>query len=470
MLRGFFIGETSGMARQGRRIAIVGAGFSGTLLAVHLLRRASAADRILLIERNTSFGRGTAYATGNDSHLLNVRAGNMSAFSDRPRHFLDWLQHQPRGPGMVTTPDRMTFVSRRLYGRYIQDILTGEIAGERGAPRLTLIADEAVGLRDEGSFYRIELAGGRPYEADIVVLAIGNFPPPGQVEGYVANPWAADALAGLDPDAAILLVGTGLTMVDTVISLLDRDHRGPIHAISRRGLLPQTHAAAATIERVLPAATAPRSVLALLKRIRGEIGRAAASGHDWRSVIDSLRPDTRDLWRQLPLAEKQRFLRHVRPWWDVHRHRMAPAVAARIEEVRASGQLTVRRARLGRIRRQGRSVEAELLPIRGAAPLLLEVDRVIGCAGPLGDIEQIPSPLVRQLLDEGALRADPLGIGLDVTSDGAAIDRQGKVSRRLFAVGPITRGVFWESTAVPDIRLHGEALAGHLLAMAPAEP
>src|SRR5262249_53289871 len=158
------------MAQQGRRIAIVGAGFSGTLLAVHLLRRASPADRILLIERNSSFGRGTAYATGNDSHLLNVRAGDMSAFSDRPSHFLDWLQHQPRDASMVTTPDRMTFVSRRLYGRYIQDILTSEMAGERGAPRLTLIADDAIGLHDAGDFYRIELAGGRPYQADVVVL------------------------------------------------------------------------------------------------------------------------------------------------------------------------------------------------------------------------------------------------------------------------------------------------------------
>jgi uncharacterized NAD(P)/FAD-binding protein YdhS len=217
------------------------------------------------------------------------------------------------------------------------------------------------------------------------------------------------------------------------------------------------------VERALPAATAPRNVLALLKRIRREIERAAGTGHDWRSVIDSLRPDTRGLWRQLPLAEKQRFLRHVRPWWDVHRHRMAPAVAARIEAARASGQLTVRRARLGRIICRGRLVEAELLPIRAAAPVFVQAARVVGCAGPLGNIEQIPSPLVRQLLNEGVLRADPLGIGLDVTSEGAAIDREGKVSNWLFAIGPITRGVFWESTAVPDLRLHAEALAADLL-------
>src|SRR4029077_7898942 len=129
---------------------------------------------ILLIERNAAFGRGAAYATGNDSHLLNVRAGYMSAFSDRPDHFLDWLRRHPQAPNaVVTTPDRLTFVSRRLYGSYIQDILTGEIARERGAPRLTLVADEAVALHDAGTGYRLEVAGGRQYDADIAVLAIG---------------------------------------------------------------------------------------------------------------------------------------------------------------------------------------------------------------------------------------------------------------------------------------------------------
>lgn len=460
------------MPGRGREIAIIGAGFSGTLLAVHLLRRARPDDRILLIERNAAFGRGTAYATGNDGHLLNVRAGNMSAFSGRPDHFLDWLHRHPQAAsGMVTTPDRLTFVSRRLYGSYIQDILTGEITGERGAPRLGLVADEAVALHPAGGRHRLEVAGGRQYDADIVVLAIGNVPPQGNEPGYIANPWDPAALAGIDPDGSVLLVGTGLTMVDTVISLLDQDHRGPIQAISRRGLLPRTHAAVSAVERILPAATAPRRVLALFERIRAEVRCAEARGGDWRAVLDSLRPDTRDLWRNLPLAEKQRFLRHVRPWWDVHRHRMAPSVAARIAAARSGGQLTIERARLGRLTRKGRLVEAELLPIRGAAPITRQVERVINCSGPLGDIERIASPLVQDLLRSGQLRPDPLGIGLDVTNEGAAIDRQRRVSKGLYAVGPVTRGVFWESTAVPDIRLHCEALADHLLApvAAPAE-
>lgn len=455
----------------GRTIAIIGGGFSGSLLAVHLLRRCAPADRILLIERSAAFGRGIAFATGNDSHLLNVRAGNMSAFSREPDHFLGWLGRLPQAErgAVQTTADRLTFVSRRLYGSYIQEILKQEIAGHDSAPRLGLIADEAVRLHRARIGYRIEVAGGRQYETNIAVLAIGNAAAQDGASGYAANPWDPAALEDIDPQGAVLLVGTGLTMIDTVISLLDQGHLGPIHAISRRGQLPRTHAAVAPVERFLPAATAPRRVLALFERIRAEVRWAEQRGRDWRAVMDSLRPDTRDLWRNLPLAEKQRFLRHVRPWWDVHRHRMAPGVAARIFAAMASGQMTIERARLGRLVRKGRSVDAELLPVRGAAPIHRKVERVIDCSGPLGDIARIPSPLVQQLLQDGTLRPDALGIGLDVTNEGAAIDRQGRVSKTLYAVGPMTRGVFWESTAVPDIRLHCEVLAEHLLAVT-AEP
>jgi uncharacterized NAD(P)/FAD-binding protein YdhS len=458
------------MRAHGRKIAIIGGGFSGSLLAVQLLRSTSPSDNVMLIERNATFGRGVAYATGNDNHLLNVRAGNMSAFSDRPDHFLDWLQRHPQagGGGMVTTADRLTFVSRRIYGTYIQDILTSEIAGQSGAPRLGLVADEAIALHDTGGGFRVEVAGGRQYDADIVVLAVGNFPPEGDEPGYIANPWDPQALAEIRQESAVLLVGTGLTMIDTVISLLDQNHTGPILAISRRGLLPRTHAAVTAIKPVLPAATAPRTVPALMRRIRQEVDRAGADGHNWRAVIDSLRPGTRDLWISLPPAEKRRFLRHVRPWWDVHRHRMAPSVAARIEAARSTGQLTIRRARLGRLVRKGQLVDAELLPVFGAPSLHIEVDRVINCAGPLGQVQQIPSPLICRLLEEGLVRPDPLGIGLDVTSEGAVIDRENQISRRLYAVGPITRGVFWEATAVPDIRLHCEALARHVVEMAAA--
>jgi uncharacterized NAD(P)/FAD-binding protein YdhS len=470
--RFFCCREGEAMSKDGRRTVIIGAGFSGSLLAVHLLRRSRPADRVFLIERNAAFGRGLAYATGNPHHLLNVRAGNMSAFSDRPDHFLDWVQHLPvsERAGVETTVDRLTFVSRRLYGSYIQHILAREIQGADGVGRLCLVADEAIALHGAEDHDRVEVGCGQHYEADAVVFAVGNFPPQGDTRGYFANPWDPASIAGLDPEAPVLLIGTGLTMIDVVISLLDQGHRGPIQAISRRGQLPRTHAAVAPGSRFLPAATAPGRVLALLMQIRDEVGRAAAEGRDWRCVIDALRPDTQDLWRALPLAEKQRFLRHVRPWWDVHRHRMAPSVAARIAAARAGGQLTILRARLGHLAHWHGGVEAELLPVGGGAPIARTLERVINCSGPLNDIAHMPALLIRGLLAEGRLRPDPLGLGLDVTGEGAALDKAGRISRRLFALGPITKGVFWESTAVPDIRLQCERLAAHIVDVAQHAP
>jgi len=450
---------------RGRRIAIIGAGFSGSLLAVHLLRRSRPDDRIYLVERSAGFGRGLAYATGNPHHLLNVRAGNMSALSDQPDHFLDWLRALPENERaeVSVSEDRLTFASRQLYGSYIQHILGREIWSAESAHRLYLVADEAVALHPSGEGFSLETGCGRCYEVDAVALAVGNFPPEGDTRGYIANPWTPAATADLEPDARMLLVGSGLTMVDMVVTLLEQQHRGPILAISRRGLLPRRHAAVAPHPRFMPAADAPRTVRALLRAVREEILRAAGEGRDWRAVIDSLRPDTRDLWRNLPLAEKQRFLRHLRPWWDVHRHRMAPSVAARIEQALGRGQFQIRRARLGRLTPKRGSLEVELLPVAGAAAEQVEVERVINCSGPLSDISRIPAPLIRALLDSGAARPDPLNLGLDVSPEGAIIDAGGGVPGNLFAVGPITKGVFWETTAVPDIRVQCERLADHIL-------
>lgn len=469
MLCGYFhaqMREVPLAQARGRRIAIIGAGFSGSLLAVHLLRRSGPEDRVYLIERSAGFGRGLAYATGNPYHLLNVRAGNMSALSDQPDHFLEWLRALPedeRGAVSVTE-DRLTFVSRQLYGSYIQHILGREIWSAESAHRLFLVADEAVALHPAGEGYSLEVAGGRRYEVDAVALAMGNFPPEGDARGYIANPWSPAATAELDSDVPVLLVGTGLTMVDTVVTLLEQKHRGPILAISRRGLLPRRHAAVTPHPRFLPAAEAPHGVRALLRRVRVEVRHATAEGRDWRAVIDALRPDTRDLWRNLPLAEKKRFLRHLRPWWDVHRHRMAPSVAARIERALERKQLQIRRARLGRVTAKRGGVDVELLPVGGAPAEQIEVDRVINCMGPLADMSRIASPLLRALLESGAARPDPLDLGLEVSAEGAVIDAAGRPSDKLFAAGPLTKGVFWETTAVPDIRVQCERLADHILA------
>jgi uncharacterized NAD(P)/FAD-binding protein YdhS len=266
----------------------------------------------------------------------------------------------------------------------------------------------------------------------------------------------------------VLLLGTGLTAVDVAMSLLDRKHTGPIYAISRRGLLPRRHAKvpAHTPEH----APFPTAVNDLTRFLRREAARATAQGSSWQPIIDELRPFTVDIWQTMPLRDRARFLRHLRPWWEVHRHRMAPDVADRIEAARAAGQF---RLLVGRVRdytEQGGSVTVRYRPRGKEQPERLEVARVINCAGPSADYDRMPDPLVRSLLAKGTARPDPLRLGLDVTANCALLHKDGSISRRIFAVGPVTKGAFWEMTAVPDIRRQTEKLAEHLAALVKARP
>jgi uncharacterized NAD(P)/FAD-binding protein YdhS len=283
---------------------------------------------------------------------------------------------------------------------------------------------------------------------------------------------APAALAGLDPTAPVLLIGTGLTMVDTAISLLDRGHTGPIHALSRRGLLPRRHgtgaatAAVALIERPLPT-----TVAGLTRLLREEVAEVARQGRDWRAVMDGLRPATQDIWQPMPLKERARFIRHLRPWWEVHRHRVSPAVSDRIEAAIARGQLASGAIRVRAMRVKSGSVLVTHRPRRAQADHSLQVERVINCSGPGCDYDRIADPLIRRLLDRGDIRPDPLRLGLDVSSVCALRNRQGEIWQRLYAVGPVTKPLFWEVTSVPDIRRQCEALAGLLSArLAPILP
>jgi uncharacterized NAD(P)/FAD-binding protein YdhS len=456
-------------------ITVIGAGFSGTLLTLHLLRHCPPTTRLVLIERNSQFGRGLAYATGNASHILNVPAGRMSAFHDRPNDFLDWLTTQSEAE-VGTVVDAGTFAPRRQFGAYIRALLNDEIK-RSGRDRLELVKGDVVGLEQTSQKLILTMDRNRTLQADLVVLAMGNFPPePMPVANpafydtafYRPDPWAADAFTELEPDAAVLLVGTGLTAVDAVISLLDQNHTGPIYAISRRGLLPRRHAG---VPRPAPEHEPyPTAVNELTRFLRNETARAASQGSGWQPVIDELRPFMVDVWQVMPLADRKRFLRHLRPWWDVHRHRMAAQVADRIEGARASGQL---RMLVGRVRDyaiKGDTVEVHYRPRRQDALVMIEVARVINCSGPGADYDRIAEPLIRDLLEAGVVRPDPLRLGLDVTGNCALLNRQGAISRRLFAVGPVTKGTFWEMTAVPDIRRQTEKLAEYLAGLVRASP
>jgi len=446
----------------GPTIAIVGAGFSGTLLALHVLRRCPPDVRVVLIERHLNFGRGQAYSTGNPSHLLNVTAGRMSAFHDRPHDFLDWLQSQ------LPEAEDATFAPRQMFGDYVRSLLNEEI-GRDGA-RLELVHGDVRRIEKAPDHLTLRMDRDRSLHADLLVLAVGNFPPEPPVVAdmtfydgplYRPDPWAAEALEGLDPGAPVLLIGTGLTTVDAVISLLDRGHAGPIHALSRRGLLPRRHVRAAAV--AMPEEPFPTEPLALLRFLRRRAAAAEAKGGGtWQQIMDELRPFTGDVWQAMSMLDRRRFLRHARPWWDVHRHRCAPEVADRIDDARARRQLRVRAGRLQRFEVRGDAVDA-VFRVRGSDVLeTITAARVVNCSGPSCDYDRIGHPLIRALLADGFVRPDPLRLGLDVSGTCAVLGTDGAISPRIFAIGPVTRGAFWEMTAVPDIRRQCEMLATHL--------
>lgn len=428
-------------------VAIVGGGFSGTLLAINLLRHGG--PRATLIERRPPFGKGVAYSAPTATHVLNVRAANMSAFPDAPSSFADWLG--ARGQGGPST-----FASRRSYGDYLAGLLDEAIRDDVSG-RLTLVDDNATAATISNDGVAVTLASGKVVRSDALVLATGNLPPhalPGVDEAevgevYVADPWSLDP--GTAGEGPVLLLGTGLTMIDVALSLDDAGFSGEIVALSRRGLLPRVHAPASL--GGLPERP-PADLLLLLRAVRA---RAAEIG--WRSAIDELRPFTQDLWRGASPADQSRFLRHLRPWWDVHRHRIAPDVAARIKALVASGRLQIVAGRLGRVDPGGRTTFTR----RGGNRVsTANFATIVNCTGPQGDLTRTDEPLLRGLFDAGLTRPDSCRLGLDVDPDCRLIAAEGSASDRLLAVGPMTRGAFWEITAVPDIRRQAWSLARRL--------
>lgn len=428
-------------------VIVVGGGFTGTLLAINLARLG---EPVVLVERDeAALAKGLAFGTRRSEHLLNVRAANMSAFPDDPQHFLRWM-------GFSSTDQANRFVPRLTYGQYLRELLLDALA--RNGQRLTIRAGHAVDLREtvnpagNADGVLLTLATGEVIVGRAAVLALGNFAPrlPAALAGLpqglaIADPWRPGVLADLAADASVLLVGTGLTAVDVILSLAQQGHRGPVLALSRRGLVSRSH---------LPAGPEPGRVampgergLALLRAVRA---RAQAVG--WRSAIDELRPHTRALWQAHGGAQQASFLRHLRPYWDVHRHRLAPAIAGQLDSAIAEGRLRFAAGRIVTAHPVDGGVEVVWRPRGTSQHHAVRVARIINCTGPEGDIAEAGQPLLAALLARGTVRPDPHRLGLDVDPQWRVRAADGTAATRIHAAGPLTKGAAWEIIAVPDIR------------------
>ncbi len=414
------------------------------MLAAQLARRGISS---ILIDGSGREGRGTAYSTDEPAHLLNVRAEGMSAWPDEPDHFARGFE---AGGG-----ERKGFAERRLFGRYLQGILEEAV----GTRHVEVVTSHALAAAKAEAGWSIALQDGNRCEAAALVLALGNQPPePLRIaeaagERFINNPWGPDAKQAIAEAAAgagdVLVVGTGLTMIDMVLSLDAAGHQGRITALSRRGLVPRAHAGFAPAP--VGVDELPEDLLGLWRWLRR---RSGAVG--WRAAVDSLRPHSQALWQRLSPEQQRRFIRHARPWWDVHRHRIAPEVAARLTELIGEGRLEVVAGRIRTMRSVDDGVEVEIAR-RGQATASAHARQIavaFNCTGPLGSIARTRDPLLKGLLDSGSVRADALGMGLDVDDHS-----RGLGAERLWAVGPLTKGRYWEIVAVPDIRGQAAAVA-----------
>jgi uncharacterized NAD(P)/FAD-binding protein YdhS len=433
------------------RITIVGAGYAGSTLATELATSHDTDLDVCLVGAPGNFGGGAAYGDARGEHLLNARAGQLGATADKPAGFARWLN--------LSGQARDAFLPRVAYGEYLLDRLH---EAETNATNLTTLEHEVIEIdRLAGRGFRVHLDDGSRFESDHVVLAVGALPPqrlPGvgprlaRDPRYVASPWQEGELERINRDARLLVVGTGLTMVDIVATLNRRGHRGPIVALSRHGLLPQSHTEVAADPVELP----PRLLRTLrdgdLHALMAALRRMGRRIDDWRVIVDAMRPELQDFWRGMSPTHRARFLRHARPYWESHRHRMAPRAATEIDAARASGQL---RIVAGRLLRAGVIDDGLFALIRQRGRIETErhaFDVLVRATGLDTDITRTTHPLVQHLVAAGTITPDALGLGMRVSRDSEALDADGQPVTGLYCIGALARGECWEMTAINELR------------------
>jgi uncharacterized NAD(P)/FAD-binding protein YdhS len=440
-------------------VAVVGSGFSAIALTINLLRLLGPGATVAVIGDDPGFGRGTAYRTEFYLHRLNVPAARMSALPDEPDDFVDWLRDKGR------KPIGDYFASRGDYGLYLRDRLASLMRRRGDRPTVDFVKAKATAcVTQHEAETEFHLDNGTTLRARNVALCLGvgnaGLPisrdrVPEHLQGrIVQNPWRLAWLSSVRPDDTVCVLGSGLTMIDQVLSLRSHGHRGRIHVLSRRGLVPHPHSTLrpTPVDPGWPEHT--RELSALLAHARAKV----RNGTDWRAFMDGLRPRTQQLWQELSNDQRSRFLRHALAWWNIHRHRLAPQVWSLFEPLLKDGTVTVHAGFMTDV--SGGDGKLELLYRRRGSPdrESFSVDWIINCTG-MERAGIAHSPLLQQMRDKSLIEMDPLGLGVNVDERSRVCCPEGNARERLYAVGALTAGQFWEITAVPDIRNQAKQVA-----------
>ena len=469
-----------------QRIALIGGGLSGTLVAMQLVRQAQQPLHISIFDQHAQFQTGIAYAPSEAQHLLNVAAGKMSAWPEQPRHFVQWLQQQPAFIHVSPELLAQTFQPRALYGQYLQQQWqhTLEEANQKNL-QVQLHPLPVMDLKTTAATVTLTSPMGEQ-QFTAVVIATGNqlprhpLPPSSgltKLAGYQQNPWqVADIQHGsaetsaslLTPASRILILGNGLTMVDTVLALRQAGLRAPIISLSPHGygMLPHRLSAVPLADFAGTLGTNPRlrQALRLFNQQRKQLRQLGISAE---GLVDNIRPYSQLWWRGFTTAEKQFFFRKLRHLWGVARHRLPMQIHDQIQQLRLQGVLEVKAGRLLRFQQNDDGIDVWLMIKGQSEPEHRQVDRIINCTGPENSYHRLSNHLLARAIADGELSSGPLELGLAACPATLALKNgHGDIHQRLFGIGSVLRGELWETTALNEIRQQAQQLAGQLLALA----
>lgn len=444
------------MSKPFDTIAIIGGGFTGAAVAFHLAR-SDVGARILVVEPRQDLGGGLAYDVDDDTFRINVPASKMSLVPGDDGHFARWIEESGAvaDDAEALAGDGHLYPRRSVFGRYVADYVAPFLR-DRRIVHVRALATR-IARQDEG--WTIVTDSGHGYAAGIVILATTHPPPsvPSILDKalrgdprLIADTAVPGVLATIPADARVLIVGTGLTMADVVASLDARGHTGKITSLSRRGLRSRGHPARTTepFGIFTDRAHTARSLLAAVRRT---IEEAAAQGLSWHPVLDAVRAQAQTIWPKLSILEQRRIVRHLRPFWDVHRFRIAPQVEAVLDRRLTLGTLEIISASLQGAAANPRGIEVDIKRRQDGKIERLTVDNVVITTGPAHGSVIVTEPHLASLAQCGLIVRDDAGLGIACDRRGHAFDDEGRAVANLLVAGPLARGTFGELMGLPQV-------------------